>query len=411
MIGYHVVSANEKVDEIKDMMVEQIEKEVYLTPYGYTLDNPNIILDPYGISPLTAMILFETKEPEEVTITVKGKDQDSTYTNTFKKDTKHNIPIYGLYPNTINEVTIQCGTTNKTYQIETSPLPTDFITEEIENNTNNLIFLSSNNYIYALDNHNEVRWYLTKNTSKELAKLNSGNLLLELSDLENTSTNLVEIDLLGKIHKQYNLEIDYQGSFLETETSLFILSKELLEIDKQSGTILNEIPLNDTYNNLSYDPENENMILSNDMKSIALDLNTKKITPLDQIYPKKDTNLIMPLYQSNQNYKLTQGVKFNHTNETEESDQNIFLIGYKEMDEFYQQHHIKLLKTSDNLQITGTFQSDEKVYLILDQFLDKRIYDIKSDHTTINKKGLSGKYSIYIKINNTIYKTNTYVTF
>ena len=44
-------------------------------------------------------------------------------------------------------------------------------------------------------------------------------------------------------------------------------------------------------------------------------------------------------------------------------------------------------------------------------YIDKRIYDINSKYTTINKKGLAGKYSIYIKINNTIYKTNNYIKF
>ena len=59
---------------------------------------------------------------------------------------------------------------------------------------------------------------------------------------------------------------------------------------------------------------------------------------------------------------------------------------------------------------TGKFKKDDEVYLILDKFLDKRIYDIKSNTTIINQYGLEGKYSIYLKINNTIYKTNTYIT-
>ena len=29
---------------------------------GYTIDNPNIILDPYDASPLTALVLFETND-------------------------------------------------------------------------------------------------------------------------------------------------------------------------------------------------------------------------------------------------------------------------------------------------------------------------------------------------------------
>ena len=42
-------------------------------------------------------------------------------------------------------------------------------------------------------------------------------------------------------------------------------------------------------------------------------------------------------------------------------------------------------------------------------YVYKRIYDIKDEITIINQSGLSGKYSIYLKINNKIYKTNTYI--
>ena len=99
------------------------------------------------------------------------------------------------------------------------------------------------------------------------------------------------------------------------------------------------------------------------------------------------------------------------TKETKQSNKNIFLVGYKEPDKIYNRYNIKINKTIDNLQIIGDFNEDDEVYLILDKFLDKRIYDINSKYTTINKKGLAGKYSIYIKINNTIYKTNNYIKF
>ena len=50
-IGYKVVSANTKIDEIDDIITIQEKEEDYLTYYNYTLDNPNIILNPYNISP------------------------------------------------------------------------------------------------------------------------------------------------------------------------------------------------------------------------------------------------------------------------------------------------------------------------------------------------------------------------
>ena len=55
---------------------EKLEKQ--LITKGYTFDKPNIIIDPYNNSPLTAIILFETKESVKVKITVEGKDELTT---------------------------------------------------------------------------------------------------------------------------------------------------------------------------------------------------------------------------------------------------------------------------------------------------------------------------------------------
>ena len=62
------------LDEMNEFL-QEYEKEYYSTfankckektNYGYTFDEPNIIVNPYGISPLTALILFETEEEYDV---------------------------------------------------------------------------------------------------------------------------------------------------------------------------------------------------------------------------------------------------------------------------------------------------------------------------------------------------------
>lgn len=380
-VGYNIVSANEKVFEVEDILTYQENKETYLTPYGYTIDNPNIILNPYGISPLTALILFETEEEQPVTITIQGKDESSTYTNTFESTNRHYIPVYGLYPNANNTIKIECGNITKNINIETTPLPIDLlVTETITNDTNNLTFITSDTYPYALDNNNEVRWYLTKKYSSKIDYLQNNHLLLSndnLNPLGNTNS-LVEIDLLGKIYKQYNLDTPYQGDYEETDTSLIIKSNNNIEIDKQTGTILN--------------------------------ITEQSI----EVFSKTTNNnyqALQPLYTSNKEYNITKSIKYNLTKETKQSDKHIFLIGYINPDKTYNSYNIKINKTIDNLQITGDFTKDDEVYLILDKFLDKRIYDIDTNHITINKEGLHGKYSIYISINDTIYKTNNYIKF
>ena len=47
-----------------------------------------MILNPYGNSPLTALILFETEEKVTPKVTILGKDELSTFEHTFEENTK-----------------------------------------------------------------------------------------------------------------------------------------------------------------------------------------------------------------------------------------------------------------------------------------------------------------------------------
>ena len=89
-IGLNIISQNNtEVESIISMMDSQIEKEKEFTIEGYTLDNPNVIVNPYGNSPLTALIIFETPEETEVSVTIPGKDKNTTYTHTFEESKEH----------------------------------------------------------------------------------------------------------------------------------------------------------------------------------------------------------------------------------------------------------------------------------------------------------------------------------
>ena len=100
----HINTSTKTVEEKELMVLEQEEKEKEFQTDGYTLEDANVILNPYGNSPLTALILFETEEEVSPTVTIVGEDELTTFTHTFEEDTKHYLPIYGLYPDKENEV-------------------------------------------------------------------------------------------------------------------------------------------------------------------------------------------------------------------------------------------------------------------------------------------------------------------
>lgn len=410
ILGYKVVSANSSIEKTKDIIEIQKEKEKYLTPYGYTVDNPNIVLNPYGNSPLTALILFETEKDEEITIKIKEKDGTIKITNKFKKNTKHYLPIYGLYPDYENEIIIQYGNKIKNIKIKTTPLPNDLTKEPVINNTNDLSFLNTNGYIYALDSNNEIRWYLTEKYQYNITKLSNGNFIIPTSYLNNNDypLGITEIDLLGKIYKQYNIENGYYGSYIEKETSYLILSKNLIEIDKQTGHIIKEIKLENTYDTITFNQVNNIIELQNETETLIINLkkNEKKQMKTEKLIIQKE--LISPIYTID-NYILTKGIAFKIDSPTKESKEKILLIGYKNIDDNYKKYNIKITNSTDYIKITGDFSDNDKVYLILDKFLDKRVYDINYNCNLIKPYNLKGKYSIYLKINDIIYKTDKYI--
>ena len=163
ILGCNLVSANKAVDEVNDIVVSQNKVNKYFSPYGYTVDNPKIIINPYGISPLTALILFETPDDVSIHISIVGKDEGSTFENTFSKNKKHFIPVYGLYPNSDNMVILSYNDKIYEYHIKTEELPEDFVLEDISNDAS-LRFINSDKYPYAIDKNNDFRILLRKAT-------------------------------------------------------------------------------------------------------------------------------------------------------------------------------------------------------------------------------------------------------
>ena len=414
MVGYLVVSANTEVkieDNIIDRQNEQIE---YLKSYGYTLDNPNVILNPYDISPLTALIIFETNDAVPVSITVVGKNSDNSYTKDFEKSKVHYIPVYGLYADYNNKIIIKCQNTEKVVEIKTEKLPKE-LSNTKTNNTGDTLFIADNNLPYALDKDGEVRWYLTKKYTGKIEKLSNDNLFLgsDKKDENDLFDSILEIDLLGKIYKEYKIDEGYTGSYIELENSYLILSKDLLEIDKQNGEIITRYKLDSQYNTITL---NDNVvILSSTNSALKIDLNTKKQAEITFSSNKNERENNIEFYTKNKNYKLSYGTSFAKKSETETSKESLLLINYKNPDDNYKKYDIKLKKETDRLVVSGKFKKEDKVYVILDKFMDKKIYDVDiKENTTykyINSANLEGKYSIYLKINDKLYKTNKYVNF
>ena len=270
LILNNISTARSELKLTLSLRSEQQELEEGFTSEGYTLDNPNVIVDPYNNSPLTALVIFETAKKEKVKITIEGEDDLTTYTHEFDKEKVHYIPVYGLYAGKENTVVIECGNEKKELKIKTEELPDDFILptsvkKEESKLTNDLYFFtpSSGGCTCAYDTNGDVRWYLTNTATWKIDRLENGHLLVSTERLVNSPyylTGLYEMDMLGKIYVEYSLPGGYHHDYYEMPNGNLLVASDdfnsgkgtvedyIVELDRETGKIVKTIDLKDILN-------------------------------------------------------------------------------------------------------------------------------------------------------------------
>ena len=249
----------------ESIITMQSKEEAKFKIEGYSIDNPNIIVDPYKSSPLTALILFETKESVSPKVTVVGKDENTTLTHKFNKSKKHYLSIYGLYPDSENEIIVEYKNIRKVFKIKTDKLPDNFIIPtsvkaDKEKLANDFYFYSpsSTGYTAAYDVNGDVRWYLSYNAIWDIERLKNGHLLVGTERLINSPyyvTGLYEIDMFGKIYKEYSLKGGYHHDYYEMPNGNLLVASDnflnndgtvedyIVELDRETGKEVKQFDL------------------------------------------------------------------------------------------------------------------------------------------------------------------------
>lgn len=260
------------------LVSQQAAAETKITPAGHSIDDPLIILDPYNNSPLSAVIAFTTDAAVSPKLTIAGKDDKTTIDFTFDSSTTHILPVYGLYADSENQITISYGDIKKTFTIKTAPLPDNFVKAEVttakrDHLDQDWYFFtpSSTGYTAAYDINGDVRWYLKNPATWDNARLANGHLLVATERLQNTPyylTGLYEIDLLGKIYREYSLPGGYHHDFFEMANGNFLVATDdftnsagtvediIVEIDRETGTIIKTFDLKDLLPQINTGNEN-----------------------------------------------------------------------------------------------------------------------------------------------------------
>lgn len=393
LIGASLVTGNVKVEEDRDILAIQKNKEVYFSPYGYSLDNPNIIVNPYGNSPLTALVMFETSNYSEVSIRIVSKSGNSDIVYTFGKNKYHFIPIYGLYADYDNTIILSSEGMEKVLTISTDSLPSDF-SYASDMKYDNFMFYNGN-YPYAIDINGDVRWYLNSNYYGNISIIDNSNIIIG-SDRYNVNGNVVsfyQMNLLGKIYNEYVID-NYYGINYIFDDSLLALGNKVMKIDLQTGDVVNTYFDNDNYDYVG--------IYGDEVVVGKEGVYYKDGDNGLEVIDYSVSNSVVSFYNNTSNYDLSLSSRYGSLLETKTSKKKISLFNYDSKNDI----GVSFKKEIDRILVTN--ENEESVYVILDKFLDKRVYEVE-DILYINDVGLNGEYTIYVKIGSKLYKTDYYV--
>ncbi|MBP8796486.1 aryl-sulfate sulfotransferase [Faecalicatena fissicatena] len=256
---------------------QQIEAEVQSG--AYTFEEPEVIMDPYQISPLTGVAVFQTDEEYRVRVTVKGKTKEADITGVTVKAKGHRVPIIGLYPKTENSVKLELLDDNdQTIKEMELKVQTDGLPEEMDDmvsvekssgeSAHGLTIISGQGvyYPFAYDVNGDIRWYLNHRTSTYgVFQLSNGNYIMQdnygyvSSVTKSFPAVLYEMDYLGRAVQMYLVPHGTHHEIIEKEPdgNLLILTSTLqdhvddkiIELDRKSGEIVNSLEMTELFGN------------------------------------------------------------------------------------------------------------------------------------------------------------------
>jgi arylsulfate sulfotransferase len=300
---------------VQDAVTKQQKIETGLRAYyqagKYTFEEPLVVQDAYQYAPLTALVIFDTPDNSQISVHVPGKTAQSAVDFTFPGYQQHHeIPIYGLYADTLNHVTLSMrtqsgGSEQSTLDLQTEPLPVylqTFVVDKLDSAKYSPGFnftALKRKVIFDMDG--DIRWYSTQDSWEVFIKLENGRFLFTYSVKDQDGDTMLEQDLLGKIYAIYSVVDGIHHDIYELPSgNLLVTSSDvksdtiedyLLEIDRNSGHVIHSFDMKNYLdegrprqvagladgdwlhlNSIVYDPTDRSIIISGKAQSAVVKL-------------------------------------------------------------------------------------------------------------------------------------------
>lgn len=252
--------------QTKDAFYEKI-----LQSRHYTIRNPYVRLNPYGLTPLCALVLFYTDKPCAVRFRVHGDSPLEEVAGEVSKTQYHRVPVFGLYADRENTVDLELLDENgnakkkKTIKIATNPLPKvlqDIVTVKKKDAVSaySLFFIMGGGEVmpFAFDQAGNVRYFLNRYPKGYgIFLMSGGHIIFPEKDIlapgyENPhSAQIHDMDLFGRVFCTYHLgegahhdacEMEAGGNMLFASSSLLNQCEDrVLELDRQTGKAVSKL--------------------------------------------------------------------------------------------------------------------------------------------------------------------------
>lgn len=250
---------------------QQLLYEGYLLEFvngEYDYTNPYVVVNPYDLNSLSALVLFETSEATKVTYTVLG---DILFEQTIADyKTVHEIPIIMLYPGIDNEVLIELEYQDGSTAVETIVVTTDNIPSDVFNIDIEVVSYQSDlddyfiqcgstgnaiGYNFIMDTNGVVRLFIQEEFNFETLFTDDSTILCSQRGLAGAgyasgySKSIFEMDYLGKIINTYKIPFEAHHDYIilpngnllvATSDQSYHKEDTVIEIDRQTGEIVFE---------------------------------------------------------------------------------------------------------------------------------------------------------------------------
>ena len=178
---------------------------------NYNFSNPYVLVNPFGLNPCSALMVFTTDEPFKVTLEINDKIIGESESSSI-----HYIPIYGLDENAYNHIilTLEDGS------IHEELIKTDSFYSSVKpsktNRSSDSTFLSyygndTMSTIYGYNNYNTINFIISGISYFSTFNLNDGFVTLEYNSKKDLPNLLVDVDYMGRIKKVYKKGSDYSS--------------------------------------------------------------------------------------------------------------------------------------------------------------------------------------------------------